>query len=161
MREWWNNLVLREKQTLALGAFFVVLALIYLLLWAPLNDRAAMLRNQIRQHQTLLVWMEDADKRIQALEKNSQQKPNANSGASLLSIVQKQINGTPFVSALNQLHQVENDSIELTFQQVDFDKLMVWMIELTKREGLVITQMNVTPGATAGMAAVTVVLKAG
>lgn len=158
MKEWWNHLALREKQVLSAGGFFLCAFLIYILLWAPLIDRTEFLRKQIAANQNLLTWMQEAEKRILALEKNSQATPATQSEGSLLSVVQKQINRTPLVGALTDLHQLETDSVQLTFQKVSFDQLMKWLIQITDQEGLVIKQLSVTPGATPGIADVTLVL---
>ena len=159
MKDRWNQLALRERQTLSVGGFFLCAFLIYILLWVPLTERTNLLRKQITANQNLLTWMQEADKRIQLLEKTTQEKPLTHTEGSLLSIVQKQINRTPLVSALTDLHQLETDSVQLTFQKVSFDQLMKWLIQITDQEGLVITQLTVTPGTTPGIADVVLVLK--
>lgn len=158
MKEWWNNLALREKQMVTLGAFVIGIIALYVLLWSPIDTKVSTLRSQMVRNQELLSWMQDTDKQIQSYEKNSQLKPVRSTG-SLLSIIQKQINRTAFVTALSQLHQVENDSVQLTFQKVDFDKLISWLIPLTQQQGIVITQMLVTPSGTPGFVNVDLVLK--
>lgn len=159
MKEWWNNLALREKQMLVLGAFAIGIFLIYILLWSPLQNKVSSLRNQIQHSQELLAWMKDADKQIQALEKNSQKKSGSKATGSILSIVQKQIKTSPVASDLSQLHQVENDSVELSFKKVNFDKLMEWLIPFTQKQGLVISQITVKPSGSAGIVAADLVLK--
>lgn len=159
MKDQWNNLALREKQMVSAGALVISALIIYVLLWVPLNGKINDMRNQIRHNQDLLAWMIDADKRIQAAEKTTAPNPAIHNTGSLSSIVQKQINGTPLVSSLNQLHQVENDSVQLSFQKVDFDQLMQWLTQMTEQTGLLITQMSVTPSATPGIVAVELVIK--
>ncbi len=160
MKEWWNQLALREKQMLTVGGFFLCAFLIYILLWAPLTSRTESLRKQITTQQTLLSWMQEAEKRLVTLEKNPQTATSTRSEGSLLSVVQKQINRTTLVGALTDLHQLETDSIQLTFQKVSFDQLMKWLILITGQEGLVIKQLSVAPSATPGIADVTLVLSA-
>jgi general secretion pathway protein M len=159
MKEWWNNLALREKQMVSLGAVILGALLIYLLLWSPLDNAVSNLRNEIHHNQELLTWMMDADKRLQNLAKSGQPKQPAAVSGSLLSIVQKQINRTSLVSSLSQMHQTDSDSVQLTFQKVEFDKLISWLIELTRDQGITITQMTVTPSPTPGVVAVDLVLK--
>jgi general secretion pathway protein M len=151
MNEWWINLSIREKQIVSAGALGVVIFLVYLIIWLPLSNRVANLREQIVRDQKSLLWMRDADQRIQDVEKNSQNKKSTDSGISLLTIVQKQINKSNFVSSLNQLRQAENDSVELSFNNVDFDRLIQWLTELWQQQGIVITQMSVTASGTAGV----------
>lgn len=160
MNEWWMNLSLRERQTLSIGGFAVALFLIYALIWSPLSNKVDAMREQIVKEQKLLVWMKEADQRMQVLEKSSQNtKPNNPSGLSLLTIMQKQINNSEFVSSLTQLRQVENDSVQLSFTNVSFDKLIAWLTKLWKQENIVIAQMTVNAGSAAGVVSVDLVLK--
>ena len=158
MKEWWNNLALREKQTLSVGIFFLSLFLIYILLWSPLNTKVMSLRSHIQQNQELLTWMDAADKRIQVLEKTAQTKPAARPTGSLLSVIQKQINRTPLVTALTQLHQVDNESVQLTFEKVNFDQLITWLTGISQ-QGLLTTQLSITPGTTLGVVSADLIIK--
>jgi general secretion pathway protein M len=158
MKEWWNNLVLRERQMVSLGAMIISLLFIYFFLWSPLDSTVTSLRSQIRHNQELLAWMQDADKRIQLLQKTARPAPVKQASGSLLSILQKQINGTAFVSALSQLHQVENNSVQLAFQKINFDALVGWLIKLNQ-QGIQITQMTVAPSDVPGIVGVELVLK--
>lgn len=159
MKEWWINLSLREKQTVSIGGFFVILFLIYLVLWSPLNNKVESLRTKIQRDQKLLVWMQDTNRRVQQIEKNQQTKKIAATDVSLLTIVQRQLNKTPLVSSLEQLRQADNDSVQLSFKNVDFDKLAAWLIQLWQQEGLVVSQINVTPSGSPGMVGAELVLK--
>lgn len=160
MKEWWNHLALREKQLLSLGFLFICIFLLYLLVLNPLDQKVTDIRNQISRNQELLAWMQDADKKIQSVEKSSLQNKNiGHSSGSLLSIIQKQINRTPLVSTLSQLHQVENDSVQLTFQKVDFDQLLKWLIQVSKQEGIQISQAHMTPSPSPGIVSAEIVVK--
>jgi general secretion pathway protein M len=153
MKEWWNNLILREKQMVSLGALIIGAALIYLVLWSPLDNHVSQLRSQILNNQELLLWMKKTDKRIEVLEKKPENSVFKPSSGSLLAIVQKQIKTSSVAKALDQLHQADNNSVQLTFKKVNFDTLMTWIITLTKQQGLIVTQMTVTPSATTGIVA--------
>ncbi len=160
MKEWWDNLALREKQILSLGLLAILMLIFYIFIYSPLNDRVTTLREQIIHDQELMFWMQDADKRIQLLEKNAQPpQPTIHETGSLLSIVQKEINHTSLVGALTQIHQVDANSIQLSFQKVDFDKLMAWLIQLTSHHALTISQMGVVPSSSPGVVAADFILK--
>lgn len=158
MKEWWNNLALREKQMVSVGLVFLGAFLIYLILWLPLSNYVSSLRDQIHNSQELLTWMKGTDKQIQTLEKSTARKPSKSPAGSLLNIVQKQIKTSPIATALTQLHQAENDSVQLTFKNVNFDKLIAWIISFTQQQECSITQMTVTPNATVGMVSADFVL---
>ena len=139
MKEWWINLSLREKQTVALGSVLVFIFLIYELIFASLSSSVEHLRQQIHKNKSLLTWMQESDKRIQQLEKN--QHSTNKSSASLISIVQDDLNNNP----------ISKKVTELRFQQVSFDDMTAWLINLSRDQQLIITQMTVTPVGTAGI----------
>lgn len=159
MKDWWNNLALREKQTMSLGAFALILLLFYLIIWSPLNYKLDNLRNKIKHDQQLLTWMKDANNRMQAAEKQQTQKNSLPSGTSLLSLVQHKLNQTPLVSSLGQLRQAENDSVQLSFTNVDFDKMIEWLTQLWQQQGVTISQINITASNTAGLVNADMILK--
>lgn len=150
MKEWWIHLSAREKQTLSFGGIVGFILLSYFLLWSPLENKVTRLREQIQKDQQLLIWMKAADKNIKAIQKNavsSFPKPSA----SLLSSVQNQINQSPIAGQLTQLRQAENDQVQLSFKQVHFDKLIVWLSDAWKEQGLIVAHITITPGSTPGM----------
>lgn len=159
MQEWWFNLSLREKQTVSLGIAVTIMALLYGLVWSPLHHRVSALREQIQHQQQLLSWMQTTDQQIQAAAKMTQLATVTHNPASWLSIAQDSIKQTPLAKNLTQLVQADNDSVKLTFQQVDFDLLMSWLTELWHQQGLVINQLTVTAGSTPGIVEAEFILK--
>ncbi len=150
MKEWWLQLNLREKQMVSLGIAVLILGLFYLILWSPLHQSVATARDQIEHNQKLLYWMENADKQIQAAELTGQ-KPAAHSSGSRISIVQNNLKPNPINNNVTQLVQADNDSVKLSFQQVSFDLLISWLIDLWQQEGFITTQMTVKPGNKPGI----------
>jgi general secretion pathway protein M len=150
MKAWWLNASIREKQAVSLCAAFITLFLVYVIIFAPLANAVDTLRQKIHSSQTLLTWMQDSDKRIQSLEK-SQKSAAPKSSASLLSIIQKDMNDQPIGKNISQLQQAENDSIQIHLQKVGFDALTKWLIAICQQQGLIITQMNATPTTTPGI----------
>lgn len=159
MKEWWFNLNLREKQTVSLGAAITIMALLYGLIWSPLHNSVIALRDQMQHNQQLLFWMQTADQQIQAAEKMTQIPTPTHNAASWLSIIQDNVKQSPLAKNLTQLVQADNDSVKLTFQQVDFDLLISWLTELWQQQGLVVTQLTITSGSTPGIVGAEFILK--
>lgn len=159
MKEWWNNLALREKQTVSLGALALVFLLLYLIIWVPFSNKLDSMRSKIKHDQQLLSWMKETHTRIQSTEKQQQKKNTIPSGTSLLSLIQHKINQTTLVSNLSQLRQSENDSVQLSFNNVDFDKLIEWLTQLWQQQGVTISQMTVTASTTPGLVTTEMTLK--
>jgi len=159
MKEWWGNLAFREKQALSVGVVVIIIFLIYGFIWAPLNNKVKTIRTHIERNQALLAWMTAADIQIQRIQKNNQKPLAAVSAGSLLSVIQNQINLSPIATNLSELRQFENDSVQLRFKQVEFDKMIAWLAELCQENKVVITQLTITSGESPGIVAAEFVLK--
>jgi type II secretory pathway component PulM len=158
MKEWWNNLGLREKQLLSLGGIFLILFLLYEIIWSPISTHNASLRSDIAHNQKLLIWMEEADGHIQSLQKMLQTTTSTMSSAALLSLLQKEVNQSPFANNLQQLNQAENNAVRITFQKINFDALITWLTAIWKKDNLTVKQITVAPNGSAGIVDVTIVL---
>lgn len=158
MKEWWMNLGLREKQAVVLGGMLVGLFLLYEMVWAPITTHIEDLRASIQHNQSTLVWMEETNQHINILQKLSVKQNSNRSSTALLSILQKEINQSPFASNLKQLIQAENNSVKIVFEKVNFDNLIKWLITLGEKQGLTITQMTATPSGALGIVDVSMVM---
>lgn len=157
MKEWWNNLSIRERQVVFFGSIAIFLILIYLILWQPFTNKIDNLRSQITKNKNLLIWMQSADKQMQTIVKESQTKTSKNNG-SILGVVQSDINKSALKSNLTQLKQAENDTVQVTFQKVGFDNLMKWLIHLWQQDGLTVLQATITPGDSLGVVSADLIL---
>ena len=159
MKDWWINLSLRDKQMLTLGGVVVVIFLLYLLIWSPISNTVSTLRTTLQHNQATLVWMQKADKQIQSIEKNPSASRSTQTTASLLSIVQNEINQNPLAKNLTQLRQAETDSVQLSFLHVDFDQLIAWLTQLWQQQNITVIQATVKKGDSQGVVAAEVMLK--
>jgi general secretion pathway protein M len=159
MRERWENLSLQEKQVITGGGFVVIVCVIYFFLWSPLADKTANLRDQIQHDQTLLSWMEKADQQIQSMGKKSSQIKSNKAPISLLSQVQQNVKQQGFADNLTQLHQVENNAVQLSFKQINFDDFMQWLTDIWRNNGIIVSQISIVPVGVAGIVTIDLVLK--
>lgn len=150
MKTWWLNLSIREKQTVSLGAVSITAFLVYAILFAPLANSVDALRKKIHTNQTLLAWMQESNQRIATLEK-TQTISAPKSSASLLSLIQTDINSQPFGKSVTALQQADNDSIQLRLQKISFDAFTKWLIAICQQHNLLITQMTAQPSGTPGI----------
>lgn len=158
MKDWWLNLALREKQTVAAGSFVVVLFLLYTLIWSPLSDLNDNLRTRIPRSQETLSAMQSTDQLIQHITKEVKEKRNQPTG-SLLGLMQTEINQSKFASHVTQLRQAENDSVQFNLRKVDFDQLLVFLTSLWKKQGVIISQITVIPMEAPGEVTVDITVK--
>jgi type II secretory pathway component PulM len=144
MKNWWQELAFREKQTISIGMLLLLIFLVYEFVFATLSSEITTLRHKISVNQSLLNWMQASNEHIEALEKTHQPQSH-NESMSLLSTVQNGISESNFTQNVTQLQQSENDSVQLQLQKVNFDTFVQWLTQLCQQHQLLITQMSITP----------------
>lgn len=157
-KAWWSTLAPREKQMVSVGSVVVIAAVFYFGIWSPYLDRVASLRQRVQSSQKTLLWMQAADKEMKKMEGETQQQKQVTSPVVVLSDVQKQVTQSGLDGAMTQLKQASNDTVEMHFKQVPFDKLMKLLTELVKAEGVLITQMSAIASETPGIVEANVTL---
>lgn len=144
MKDWWLNLSLREKQTLAFGGLIISLLLLYQLIWSPWMHKLASLKTQVKHARELLTWLQQADQQLQTVT-HPPQINNSHTMESTLSILQDTLKKSPFAQQVAQLRQAENDTVQVTLQKVSFDWLIKLLLDLWEQNNLIVSQINVTP----------------
>lgn len=151
MKNWWQNLALREKQAVLLGGLLLILLIFYSFIWLPLSNSADNLRNKIHHNQELLLWMQDTDEKMQAIEHNLKQPSQTRLASSLLSLVQHELQKSPINNAVSQLRQAENNAVQMHVEKVSFDELITWLTTMWQNFGLLVTEINVMLSGQVGM----------
>lgn len=159
LKEWWSSLALREKQAVALLGAFLCIFMLYACIWAPLHNAVSVTRTRIATDQKTLIWMENADKEIKKIEGQSHNKGKSVTPVVLLGELQKQIAQAELEQQLTQLKQITNDSVEMHFQKVEFDKVIALLATITKEENVTITQMSAIAEKAPGLVDVDVTLR--
>ena len=151
IKEWWAQLALREKQAVAMGGSILGVILIYVAVWSPFLDRVAEMRKRIQTDDKTLAWMKAADAKIKILSASENSSERVTSPVVLLSLLQKQMDQNGLASSLTGMKQSGNDSIEMHFQQVEFDRLIRFLTEVIKQHRVTVTQMSVVSVDAPGM----------
>lgn len=159
VKDWWSRLSLQEKKIAGFGGAIVSLFLFYVLIWSPMLGHLNVMRKRIKSGEQTLVWMQAADKKIQSIESHNKTESKEISPVALMSVLQKEINQNSLGQSLEQLKQASNDTIELDFKQVEFDKVIVFLTKTLKEYRVTVDQFSVTAVAKPGMVDVQLMLK--
>ena len=158
LKAWWHPLSLREKQAVAIGGSLLFIFLVYQCMWKPYLNHMESMRQRIISEQKTLLWMQSADKIMQMGNKSSA-KSKSVSLVVFLSQMQGQIKLAGLEQYLTQLKQSANDSIEIHFQKVEFDKLITFLIDVMKKRPVSVTQMLVIAGDAPGYVSADIAMK--
>ncbi|MBA3661617.1 MAG: type II secretion system protein M [Gammaproteobacteria bacterium] len=148
---WWAELALREKQALIVGFIASTLFLMYQWAWSPLMTLKDDLHEQIVAASKTYSWMQKADLQIDEVQTSAQKQNAALTPVMLLGLLQQRINQAGLAPSLSQLKQAHDDSLEIHFQKVEFDKLMSWFLVFAKEEPIQVTQMSVVAANEPGL----------
>ena len=151
MKEWWQQLALREKRMVAGGAIVVAVLLIYFGLWFPLQHTVSSLRQTIVKNQNLLAWMQQADAQMKTIVPTKTVAVTSMSPAALLGWLQNSIQQAGLDHQLTQIKEGSDEAILLQFQAVNFDALINWLAQAQEQQGFRVTQMSAVKTAASGM----------
>jgi type II secretory pathway component PulM len=161
IKEWWSNLALREKQAVMIGSSLLGLFILYSGIWSPFLNYIDSMRTRIVSEQKTLNWMQTADAEIAKMKDHSGAKAKSVTPVVMLSLLQKQVTHDGLGPYMSQLKQTSNESIQMHFQKVEFDKLMAMLTTILKEQNVTISQMAVSAESTLGVVNADVTVKLG
>lgn len=149
---WYAALEPREQRAVKVGGIALAIAFFYFGIWSPFLGRVDALRKRIVSDQKTLVWAKQADARIQQLSGAANvASAQVLTPVALLSLLQDQIKRADLQDALKDMKQAANDSIQLQFKNVSFDRLIKMLMSVMQNSTVTITQFSAVAAKTPGM----------
>lgn len=141
-KEWWLTLAPRERKAIMIGGSVVLIFIVYQWILTPYLDSIASMRKRINTAQENLVLIQATDQEIKNISQEIHQQGPTPTPVMLLTILQKQINEAGLNHHLRELRQVTNETIALRFQNIDFDKMVKLLTDISKQQHITITQLS-------------------
>lgn len=160
IKNWWGNLLDRERQLITIAGLVVGILFIYGVIWSPLSDAVQDRKTEVTTQEKLLHYLQHVSFTISRLKSEGIQV-NAASNADLLSLAEQTLSQQELSSYLKQVQQPKQNQIALTFDNVPFDKLMQWLQTLTTSQGVRVTQLSAQRLPVIGTANVKITLSVG
>ena len=147
MKNQWPHYSIREKQFILGGTFLILVFLIFALIYLPLQNKISTLHNEMLQNQKLLSWMQDVDQQLEKTQRKFQPLQND----ALLSRIQLLLNRSSLMSKLGQMQQINSDTIELSFKEIEFTALMNWLSDIYNQQGVHVTKISIKASQNPGI----------
>ncbi|WP_448569429.1 type II secretion system protein GspM [Thalassotalea ganghwensis] len=144
MKAWWLGLNQREQQLVSALGVFVIIFILYQAIWLPLNQSVEKYQQKIENQQELFTWMNQEIARYQALS-GGQKRPV--SSGSISSIVNQAAARTGIT--ITRI-QPQGDDLQVWIENVAFNVLLQWLEGLANQQGLVIKNIDLDSGDSAG-----------
>lgn len=153
----YNELNSREQRMVMIGAIAVLIFIGYQFVLSPLTNKAANLRKQMVADKKTLAWMESTDQAIQAKSVNGATTAKPTTPVALMSALQVAIMRAGLNAELKELKQTSNDSVNLRFSKVPFDRVMKMVLSVMNEQKAAISQMSVATANEPGLVDITVI----
>ncbi len=146
-RSWFMAREPRERLVLSIGAALVACALVYAILFAPLSSAVASRNKRIDQKRDDLSWMQTVAPQVSAYA--NQPTLRNSSGESMVVLVANSASGGNVSRALTGQTPDGANGVQVRFEGVQFDALVIWLSALQKEYGIRTTsaEINRTPQA--------------
>ena len=142
LKIWWASLQAREQRLVGWGAVVLVIGGFYWLIWQPLHQSLGNQQAQAKAAAEQLVWLQTQ------LPLLSAQNNAMRSSASLNEVVSQ--TAQSFQIQVSRM-QPNNEQLQLTLEDVSFDKLLRWLHELQYQQGIRLVQLDLATADQPGM----------
>ena len=146
MKEWWQNLNIREQRLVGAMAFAVLVFVLYSAIWQPINKGIIDANEQLAKKQALLSWVKENSALYQQAKRSGGKAKSRGSLSSIVNISAKKYNLT-----LARM-QPQGDDIQVWIDNTSFTQLLFWLEHLANNEGLQVKAIDISRGDNPGEA---------
>jgi general secretion pathway protein M len=137
MKNWWQQLNLREQKLVASMSVVIAIFILYSVIWQPINNNLSKTKKKLERQQQLLIWVEENTARYKQASITGQKSSNA----SLTSIVNRTANQQKISIARMQ---PQSKDLQVWIDEVSFSDLLQWLALLSNREGLQVKNIDIS-----------------
>lgn len=150
MKDWFAALETREQAFVAGGGAFVLIALIYALLWLPLDRNHSQLATSVSNWERSLAELGT----LRSLASTSRQSP-ANGNVPVtqqapIIVVDQTLRSRGLEQYRRRSQPTTNNGVRVEFEGVAFDELVLWLGDLSAQYGMHVQAGSVSAIAQAG-----------
>ena len=146
MKKYLSALNEREKMLVLVGCVCLFFYLYYFFLYAPLNQQVQKKMAQLSEKKSTLSWMQQ----VQSQRVTTEEKKKLTNNQ-LLTLFATSLKKERTLRFPYQLQQTSAGEIQLSFEAVPFNHLMMWLKKMSKRYAMTIKQLQVERGEKAGL----------
>lgn len=134
MKEWWDSLQAKERLMAAIGAIFVAIAILYLMVWSPIADSRDNKKMRVENKRETLTWMSQKRQEVEHLKRiNPNLFNQATDNRSLLAIVDTGAKQMGIRSSITRIDPDGDNKAQIWLEDMSFDYLIVLLGELERR----------------------------
>ena len=143
MKDWWETLQTRERYMVLAATALVVFTILYFAIWTPISSGRDNKQNRVEAKQETVAWMMQKKQEVEHLKRiNPNMFNRSNDSRSLLAVVDtgaKQMGVRP---AITRIQPKDDDSVQIWFEDIAFDYLIVLLGELQRRNNIDVADVS-------------------
>lgn len=153
MKHYWENLSQREQRLVLLGIGGIIIWLVYFGLFLPLS-------RGIATHEAQLVeaYRTEAVLRQALPERKILTQQKALPNGELPGLITRQLQ-TGFKDFPCQTERNANGEIKLTFEQIPYNRFIIWLLDFSKQYRVTIKQLQIEHSKTSGVVKLSLTLQ--
>ena len=145
MKEWWDSLQPKERRIVTIGAVIATIAILYLAAWLPIVESRDNKKMRVENKRETLVWMSKKKQEVDHLKRiNPNLFNQATDKRSLLAIVDTGAKQMGIRSSITRITPKGDEQVQITLEDMVFDRLIVLLGELNRRNHILVTGTSLT-----------------
>lgn len=150
---WWQGLNRREQNLVSFGIIVVISALYFVLLHEPFEARKRLLSERLVAETNILRDISRDAQQASAIRAQlaASETQNAETTKSLLAIINESARAAGIHQEIKRVVPAGSSSATVVFEQVKFDLLAAWLINLNETQSAVVHRINVDKGPQEGL----------
>lgn len=142
LKQWFNNLSLRERQMVVVAAAVVVLFIIYQA-WSSFSTHVDELRQRVNNQQSIQAWMQQAANEVKQLRGSGASASRPKGKQLLLGLIDRSAKENNLGSNLQKVQPEGQQGARIWLEKAVFDNVVSWLDMLQYQHGLVITDISI------------------
>jgi len=145
LKDWFAGLNQREQMSLLVLGFALGLYLVFMLVWSPLAERRAQLE---QQNQGVAQSLQRVDAMVSEIMRLREGGAASTAERNLTALVNESTGRHSL--QVSRLQPNTRGDIQVRLENALFDDLLAWLDDVENREGLLVTEVAITPAGSPG-----------
>lgn len=159
MKEWFNNLDARERKLISVAAVLLVILLFYVMLWQPFFKEYSRLQQSVVDKEKQVSEMRQLAMQVKQAKAMQPQRAGIADGKSLLGTIDFTAKSNQLADALKRVQPDGDDKARVSLDNANFDKVVRWLENLQRQQGIEILSSSVEKLSEPGMVNVRLLLQ--
>lgn len=139
MKQWLSSLNSRERRIVTGGAALLLIILVYLMIWEPLDSKREQLKTSVQAQQNTYEWMQQAAGEIRRLSGRGAGVKKYT--GSMLGTINNSAKSILKGAVLKRVEEDRLQGVRVWIEQVAFDDLILWLGQMQHQYGIRVSSL--------------------